>query len=381
MAKRIFIPFLIFVVLLFGVGILVPGQMASAGGNGGKALAAVALAEFESGEADGTHHAGGEKYWSYMGFGERVSWCACFVSWCANQCGFIDDGTIAKTALAEGFADYVRDNPDKGSLSKNDGSYTPRIGDIFVESPDDWNVNNDNNAQHTGIVVDVDAGAGTFTTVEGNSSDMCRKRVYQIGHDIDYFVTPNYPTNGIADLSSPLTNGQSVTIPSTHEHKAPDGQGGLECGESRGSTSVLGRPFTYTNYVQFENRWVYTQAEVCKKWQAAGRTSEDGIATINGYYLVAMNARFGAVGDYVRITLDNGNVINGIIADTKSDSDTYPRYDNESCIYGHFYVNSKMVSMVEFETVQNISSGDLSTTKPEWRGANVATVTNLGSIF
>ena len=29
---------------------------------------------------------GGEIYWSWYGFSERVEWCACFVSWCADQC-------------------------------------------------------------------------------------------------------------------------------------------------------------------------------------------------------------------------------------------------------------------------------------------------------
>ncbi len=33
---------------------------------------------------------GGEPYWSWYGFGSRVEWCACFVSWCANECGYID---------------------------------------------------------------------------------------------------------------------------------------------------------------------------------------------------------------------------------------------------------------------------------------------------
>ena len=31
---------------------------------------------------------GGEPYWSWYGFGSRVEWCACFVSWCANECGY-----------------------------------------------------------------------------------------------------------------------------------------------------------------------------------------------------------------------------------------------------------------------------------------------------
>ena len=30
----------------------------------------------------------------------RVEWCACFVSWCANECGYIDTGVTPKFACA-----------------------------------------------------------------------------------------------------------------------------------------------------------------------------------------------------------------------------------------------------------------------------------------
>ena len=30
---------------------------------------------------------GGQKFWSWYGFNYRVEWCACFVSWCANEVG------------------------------------------------------------------------------------------------------------------------------------------------------------------------------------------------------------------------------------------------------------------------------------------------------
>ena len=30
----------------------------------------------------------GQPYWSWYGFGGRVEWCACFASWCADQCGY-----------------------------------------------------------------------------------------------------------------------------------------------------------------------------------------------------------------------------------------------------------------------------------------------------
>ena len=41
---------------------------------------------------------GGEPYWSWYGFESRVEWCACFVSWSANECGYIDTGIIPKFA-------------------------------------------------------------------------------------------------------------------------------------------------------------------------------------------------------------------------------------------------------------------------------------------
>ena len=39
---------------------------------------------------------GGGKFWKWCGFNERVEWCACFVSWCANECGYVDKEIIPK---------------------------------------------------------------------------------------------------------------------------------------------------------------------------------------------------------------------------------------------------------------------------------------------
>lgn len=44
---------------------------------------------------------GGQPYWSWYGFNSRVEWCACFVSWCANECGYIESGVIPKFAGCE----------------------------------------------------------------------------------------------------------------------------------------------------------------------------------------------------------------------------------------------------------------------------------------
>lgn len=51
----------------------------------------------------------GQPYWSWYGFGGRVEWCACFVSWCANECGYIEDGSVLKFAYCPTGVQWFRD--------------------------------------------------------------------------------------------------------------------------------------------------------------------------------------------------------------------------------------------------------------------------------
>lgn len=53
-------------------------------------------------------NAGGEPYWSWYGFNSRVEWCACFVSWCFNECGYLDTGTAPKFAGCVGGVEWFR---------------------------------------------------------------------------------------------------------------------------------------------------------------------------------------------------------------------------------------------------------------------------------
>ena len=41
---------------------------------------------------------GGQKFWSWWEFTERKEWCACFVSWCAEQAGLLQNGTMPRFA-------------------------------------------------------------------------------------------------------------------------------------------------------------------------------------------------------------------------------------------------------------------------------------------
>ena len=117
---------------------------------------------------------GGEPYWSWYGFDSRVEWCACFVSWCANECGYIDTGVIPKYA---GCVNGVQWFKDRGQWM--DGSAEPAPGMIIFF---DWNDENgqDGLSDHTGIVEKVENGR--VYTIEGNSGDSVRQNSYPVGH-------------------------------------------------------------------------------------------------------------------------------------------------------------------------------------------------------
>ena len=117
---------------------------------------------------------GGEPYWSWYSFSGRVEWCACFVSWCANECGYIDTGVIPKYA---GCVNGVQWFKDRGQWM--DGSAEPAPGMIIFF---DWNDENgqDGLSDHTGIVEKVENGR--VYTIEGNSGDSVRQNSYPVGH-------------------------------------------------------------------------------------------------------------------------------------------------------------------------------------------------------
>ena len=121
---------------------------------------------------------GGEPYWSWYGFGSRVEWCACFVSWCADQCGYIETGVCPKYAgCVNGVAWFKEHN------QWIDGSETPSPGMIIFydwDSPNGESGPQDGLSDHTGIVERVENGI--VYTVEGNSGDACRQRQYSVGY-------------------------------------------------------------------------------------------------------------------------------------------------------------------------------------------------------
>lgn len=121
---------------------------------------------------------GGEPYWSWYGFGSRVEWCACFVSWCADQCGYIETGVCPKYAGCVNGVEWFK---ERGQWM--DGSEIPSPGMIIFydwDSPNGESGPQDGLSDHTGIVEKVENGI--VYTVEGNSGDSCRQRQHTVGY-------------------------------------------------------------------------------------------------------------------------------------------------------------------------------------------------------
>ena len=116
---------------------------------------------------------GGEKYWRWYGFNQRVNWCAIFVSWCANESGIMNN-TIPRFSLCIDGEKWYKEH----SKWKNK-SYIPQTGDIIFF---DWN--GDDHVQHVGIVEKVENDK--VYTIEGNSNDEVRNKSYSLNNKSIY---------------------------------------------------------------------------------------------------------------------------------------------------------------------------------------------------
>ena len=130
------------------------GRAFTSGGN--QAIVEVALTQLGN--------EGGQPYWSWYGFDGRVEWCACFVSWCADQCGYLESGIVPKFSLCSDGVNWFNSNGKDGQ---------------------------DGDADHVGIVEKCENGV--VYTVEGNSGDACRQNSYPVGYyEILGYGCPSY---------------------------------------------------------------------------------------------------------------------------------------------------------------------------------------------
>lgn len=145
-------------------------------GSGGDALVSVALSQVGN---------SGETYWTYMGYTDRVEWCACFVSWCANECGYIEDGTLPKTASCSTGVQWFKDRnrwqePTYTDATGQTVPYIPSPGDIIYFDWDREGEGQNGRPDHVGIVEKVENGY--IYTIEGNSGDCVSHNRWSFSH-------------------------------------------------------------------------------------------------------------------------------------------------------------------------------------------------------
>ena len=288
------------------------GNRDSEGGSG-EDLVRVALSQ--------VGNVGGQPYWSWYGFAARQPWCACFVSWCANECGLIDQGLIPKYAYCPNGVDWFK---QRGQWKDN--TYTPRAGDIVFF---DWG--GDGVADHTGIVHYGENGV--IVTVEGNTSDRssgngdtCQQRTRSPGSVMGY-GTPNYDTLG--------GGGVDLRIPEPYG--------------------------TVYSYMGWQLITAPSSKQYQLKQQAGMNFDANGFGKIYGRYVIACTTTFGDIGDYIDFTLDNGTVIKTVIGDIKNQNDP-------GCnIWGH----QNGACVIEFVVDKNSWYGTSrypTNFHPEWAG-------------
>lgn len=124
---------------------------------------------------------GGKPYWTWYGYSYRIEWCACFVSWCADQNGLLNN-TIPRSISCGASINWFKQH-NAYTSNKN---YVPQIGDIIFY---DWGP--DGEQDHVGIVESINGDH--FTVIEGNQDDKVGRRYVEVGDkEIFGFGLPKY---------------------------------------------------------------------------------------------------------------------------------------------------------------------------------------------
>ena len=163
----------------------------------GASIVAVAVQEIGYHEGAGNH----TKYAVYTGT-DGLSWCHAFVSWCANECGFIDSNIIPKTAACETGRQWFISK----QLYQKAGSYTPETGDIIY-----FDKAGAGESHHVGIVEYVENGI--VHTIEGNKNNQVMRGHYELTYKgIMGYGTPDYPDEGLTSstASEILSKAQEI---------------------------------------------------------------------------------------------------------------------------------------------------------------------------
>ena len=169
--------------------------------SGGKSIAAVALAEVGKERSFEKPKGSNSVFYNEWFYGRAVSgesypWCAVFIAWCADQCGYIDSGLFVKTASVSDLARYLSGKGFSTFTAKDldicGGTRTAEAGDIAF-----WR--SDGRFTHCGIVTSADDS--TISITQGNCGGcVCTLRYGQSdisgsGLKNGVFIHVDYPSS------------------------------------------------------------------------------------------------------------------------------------------------------------------------------------------
>ena len=259
-------------------------------------------------------------------YGWDAAWCCMFIWAIFNKTGhgnlFMGGG---KTAYCFSVRDWYKARGKFGS--------TPKKGALVIYG----------GSGHIGIIESV--SGSSWVSIEGNLSNTVKRSNGPSCSVVLGYCYPDYPVNTTSSSSGGgAITGRSVSIPS-----------------SVPQTGITG------NYTYYPRNWLYEQRKVYDLWrQKGGNGSPENIATIDGYYLIAVADRFGTVGDKVAVVLADGTRINCIIADQKNPGDS--NYTG----WGHDLGGGRS-DIIEWESMV---SGQPNVSR--WRWKRVTTIINGG---
>lgn len=272
-------------------------------------------------------------------YGYDAAWCCMFIWAIFNKSGH---GDLFMGGGKEAYCFTVKDwYQARGKFGS-----TPRVGALVIYG----------GSGHIGIVESV--SGSSWVSIEGNLSDTVKRSNGPSCSTVLGFCYIDYPVTTTTTGNGTTVSGTSKPIPAGLQ------QSGI-C------------PWDYTIYPYWYTRWSSstTQRQVANLWNAKGRTSDHGIATIDGYYLVAVGSYFGSCGDIISFTLEGGIKLNCIVADEKNAG------DSSGSVYGHWqdYPVSGW-SIIEWESMggSDYSNSGALLNVSQWQGKKVTAAINGG---
>lgn len=143
--------------------------------------------------------------------------------------------------------------------------------------------------------------------------------------------------------------------------------------ESVPQTGIIGEctNINYVGHKGYGQGWVSPCRELYDLWVSKGETTDRGIATIDGYYLVGVRPIFATHGDIIGVHLEDGTEINCLVFDIKG--------TDAQSEWGH--VHGGKVSVVEWEfngPKDHVGAEQLKPDLTDWKGKRVVSIVNGG---